>query len=131
VRLALRDAAGKSLSENTYVQSKDNASLQALNELAQQKLAVESGVERNAGEQLVRIRITNQGDSPALSVKLTLVDGKGTRMLPALYSDNYLDLLPGETRQVEIRYPATANARPSLKIRGWNTQSRTVRVAAR
>ena len=131
VRLALRDAAGKTLSENTYVQSKDNASLQALNELAQQKLAVESSVERNADEQLVRIRISNQGNSPTLSVKLTLVDGKGARILPALYSDNYLDLFPGETRQVEIRYPATANARPSLKIRGWNTQSRTVRVAAR
>ena len=94
-------------------------------------LAVESSVERNADEQLVRIRISNQGNSPTLSVKLTLVDGKGARILPALYSDNYLDLFPGETRQVEIRYPATADARPSLKIRGWNTQSRTVRVAAR
>jgi len=131
VRLELRDAAGKSLSDNTYIQSKDDASLQALNGLSQQKLGFKSGVERSDGEQLLRIRVTNRGSSPALSVKLTLVDGKGARILPALYSDNYIDLLPGESRDVEIRFPATSSARPSLKVRGWNTESRTIRVTGR
>jgi len=131
VRLELRDAAGKSISDNTYIQSKDDASMQALNELSQQSLEVEPEVTLASGEHLVSVRITNQGRSPALSVKLTLVTGKGTRILPALYSDNYIDLLPGETRSVEIRYPATVSVRPSLKIRGWNTESRTIRVAGR
>lgn len=131
VRLELRDPTGKTIANNTYIQSKDDASLQTLNELPSQKLLVKSNVDRDAGEQLVQVQITNQGNSPALSVKLTLVDGKGARILPALYSDNYLDLLPGETRNVEIRYPAAVSARPSIKVRGWNAESRTIRVTGR
>jgi hypothetical protein len=131
VRLELSDASGKNISDNTYVQSRDDASLQALNELPRQKLEVASTVVRADGEQVVRSVVTNPGDSPVLSVKLTLVDGDGKRILPAFYSDNYLDLLPGETRNVEIRYTATEKVRPSLKIRGWNAESRTTRISHR
>jgi hypothetical protein len=41
--------------------------------------------------------------------------------LPAYFSDNYVSLLPGEKRVVEISYPeAKANAAAIVAIRGWN-----------
>jgi hypothetical protein len=54
------------------------------------------------------------------------VDGAGARILPAYYSDNYLSLLPGETREVVIRYPATIAGSPSVRLRGWNVREGSV-----
>jgi len=128
VRLELRDAAGKTITDNTYIQSRDDASMQALNDMPRQKLEVASTVDQVDGENVISTRITNPGQSPALAVKLTLVGREGTRILPALYSDNYLDLLPGETRNVEIRFPAQEGARPVVKVRGWNVAPTSTRV---
>ena len=54
------------------------------------------------------MKLENKGTAAALSNKLTLVNADGSRILPAYYSDNYVSLLPGETREVEIEYPGSA-----------------------
>ena len=74
------------------------------------------------------MQIANDGKQATLGTKLTLVDPTGMRILPALYSDNYLTVLPGEPRVVEIRYPARLGARATVKVRGWNVQETSVRV---
>ena len=38
-------------------------------------------------------------------------------MLPVLYSDSYVNVLPGEPRRVQIRCPAGYSRQ---RIRGWN-----------
>lgn len=61
---------------------------------------------------------------------MTLLNvGDKTRILPAYFSDNYVSLLPGEIRTVEVEYPATAsNGRPEIAIRGWNAIPQSVSV---
>ncbi len=131
VRLELRDAAGQLISDNTYIQARDDASQRQLNDLPRQRLEITTVGERVGQEQLARLRISNRGKSPALSTKLTLVDSSGARILPALYSDNYLTVLPGETRDVEIRYPAQTGVRPVVKVRGWNVEPASAPVRGR
>jgi len=131
VRLELRDSAAKVISQNTYVQGVDDAAEQKLNELTSQKVDLQATSRRDADEQVASVRVINNGTIPALSIKLTLVDGKGNRILPALYSDNYLALLPGEARDVEIRYPATEVGSASVNVRGWNVNRRSVRISHR
>jgi len=58
---------------------------------------------------------------PALAAKLTAVDPEGNRVLPVLYSDNYVTVLPGEPRRVNIRCPAGAQC-SRIQIRGWNVE---------
>jgi hypothetical protein len=69
---------------------------------------------------VVSVTLANAGSAPALNGKLTLVDAKGGRVLPAYYADNYISLLPGERRTVEIRYPGPARAGAAVELRGWN-----------
>ena len=73
--------------------------------------------------------LANDGRVPALATKLTLVDEKGDRILPVLYSDNYITLLPGERRRLEIRFPAAFAALPRIAVRGWNVEQTTISVA--
>jgi hypothetical protein len=77
------------------------------------------------GEQIkIHVQLENRGTSAALANKLTLKtasDGRG--VLPAYLSDNYVSLLPEETRAIEIEYPATAAQGPArLEIRGWTSR---------
>jgi len=66
----------------------------------------------------------------SLANKLTLISSKDkTRILPAYYSDNYISLLPGETRSIEVEYPAAAPKEGAeINLRGWNTVPQTISV---
>jgi hypothetical protein len=73
----------------------------------------------------VTFDLTNRGTTPALLAKLTLFDASGEQILPAYFNDNYVSLLPSETRQVTVRYPE-GRGRASAMLRGWNIPERRV-----
>jgi hypothetical protein len=80
----------------------------------------------------IQVELKNIGNDVALQNKLTLVDSMtGTRILPAYYTDNYVSLLPGETRQIEVEYPVSAaeGTTPAFTLRGFNLPQRSVPVA--
>lgn len=121
VSLTLTRRDGTPVSSNFYWRGKDTASYRALTTLAPARLAVSVGrPEVVEGERMARVAISNTGQVAALNIKLTLQDGKGERILPAYYSDNYVSLLPGESTTVTVRYPASATAPPVVGVRGWN-----------
>jgi len=122
VALSLTDSRGTVISENVYWQARDEASHQLLNGLAAQEITAETSIADQPLERIVTAKVTNRGTAPSLNIKLTLVDEKGRRILPAYYSDNYLTLLPRESRKVEIRFPTTASPTVSLQLRGWNVR---------
>jgi hypothetical protein len=50
-----------------------------------------------------------------------LAEPGGEELLPAYWSDNYLSLLPGETRRLTVDLPAPpAGASLQLACDGWN-----------
>lgn len=130
VALRLRDRAGNLLSDNTYWQGKDDESHQKLNSLPQQALDIKAAAQTIDNDRVVFVRLVNPGKTPALAAKLTLVDAKGQRILPALYSDNYVTVLPGEPRTITIRYPPGLGNTASIRLRGWNVKPVTGRVAS-
>jgi len=74
-------------------------------------------------EQQARITLTNAGSSVAFFIRLQITKGAGgEEVLPVLWEDNYLSLLPGETRAVTATWLARdlGTARPSLVVSGWN-----------
>ena len=123
-------ADGASLSHNVYWVARDAAGSQRLNAMAKQPLAITAATVRfGPGEPRVQARVINTGTAPALNVKLTLVDAAGARVLPAYYSDNYLQLLPGETRDIEIACPR-GSAPSRVMLRGWNAIAVSARIEA-
>ncbi len=58
------------------------------------------------------------------------MNADASRILPAYYTDNYVSLLPGESRQIEIEYSAKSATGPGqLAIRGWNLATQTIPIA--
>jgi Exo-beta-D-glucosaminidase Ig-fold domain len=132
VKLELHDAAGKLLSRNLYWIGEDSSSYRALERIPLGEVEATAVSVRNGETVSTRVSMQNRSKVPLLQIKLTLVNvNNGSRILPAYYDDNYLSLLPGESREVEIE-SATNDAQGPARIalRGWNLASKTVPVSA-
>ncbi|PPU76535.1 glycoside hydrolase family 2 [Xanthomonas cucurbitae] len=125
VRLQLLDHDGLVRSRNFYWVARDAQAMRGLDALATVPVQIATRLD-DAAEPVLRASVRNRSPQVALNTKLTLVDAQGQRILPAYYSDNYLSLVPGEQREIEIRGPAAAVLRTArLQVRGWNVEPST------
>ncbi|MBQ0114873.1 MAG: discoidin domain-containing protein [Bacteroidales bacterium] len=123
LRLTLTDAEGNLISRNDYMRGSEEGNFQALRDMA--KAAVNSVfhlVDETSDELHYTAILTNKSDAPALMIRLNVVDKGGQQMLPVIYEDNYIHLLPGETRtlKVSIMKEDTRGQKPCLKVTGFN-----------
>ena len=74
-----------------------------------------------------RVTLRNPGPSIAFFMRLQVTGRGGQEALPVLWEDNYLSLLPGETRVVTATYRVRdlGGAPPQVVVSGWNVK-RTV-----
>ncbi len=131
VQLELLGADGRQLSTNFYWLAGKEEDMRKLNTLAQARIASKVTAGSEGEERVVTAVLTNAGKQAALELKLTLEEAAGGgRILPAYYSDNYVSLLPGESRTVTIRYPAAAGkGEVALGLRGYNLRQTVLRVS--
>jgi len=123
VRLDLAGADGATLSSNLYWRTKDKADGKQLADLPPQPVSLSTRTARGGGDLKISATVRNTGDKAVLDARLTLEGPDGERILPAYYSDNYLMLLPGEARTIEIDVPGKALLRaPRLRIGGWDVK---------
>ena len=94
--------------------------------LRSQPVSLTAQVRNEPSERVVTVDLSNRRSAPALAAKLKRVDEKGQRILPAFYGDNYVTLLPGESRHINIRFPPAFAGNPSVKLRVWNVEPLTV-----
>ena len=130
VNLELRNSAGEVVSRNLYWLGADSASYRRLNRLPLASLSATAKSTRAGDEVRVQIELHNTGTAAALASKLTLLNATdGSRILPAYFTDNYVSLLPGETRQIEVTYPAKSATGPAqLSVRGWNLTKQVIPI---
>ena len=123
VKLELHNSAGQLLSDNLYWLGARPAAYRQLTRLPAANVAASATWSRSGDTNRVHVQFQNKGATAALENKLTLVRASDkTRILPAYYSDNYVSLLPGESREIEIEYPASvARGEPQVNLRGWST----------
>ncbi|HEY1788329.1 MAG TPA: glycoside hydrolase family 2 TIM barrel-domain containing protein, partial [Verrucomicrobiae bacterium] len=125
VKVELRDARNHLVSDNFYWRAATNQpdDFQSLNELPTVPLDIRAKVSTKAGKCLLHVSVYNPTKSIALMAHLQLRRARsGQRVLPVFYSDNYLSLLPGETKVITIE-AASADLdgdSPLLAVDGWN-----------
>ncbi|MEV0183198.1 discoidin domain-containing protein [Streptomyces sp. NPDC050625] len=131
LRLTLKDAAGHVRSRNTYWRYRSPEAMKALNTLKQVSLAVSiTRLSHSGTRRTLTATIRNRGSVVAAMVRLSLLDDKQTdRLLPTLYSDNYLWLLPGESRTVTLSWPDNLphSDHPVLRAEAYNSRTTTAR----
>lgn len=106
--------------------------LSQLNQLRKVRLDAAASFRRPGRSDDVRVEIKNLSRDLAFQIRLALVDAaSGEEKLPVLWEDNYLSLLPGESRTLVAHYDSALPGRPlRLEVNGWNIEAATVPVTA-
>jgi exo-1,4-beta-D-glucosaminidase len=141
VRLDATDASGKEVSNNFYWLSKKPdtfdttkstffdsqitgwGDLTSLNSLEQVKPEVHASAERKGSKVIVHVGLQNASKSLAFMTHLAIAKGKGgDDVAPILWSDNYVSMLPKETRELTGTFDASEleGKAPFLEVDGWN-----------
>ncbi len=104
VKLDLMSGDGQVLSSNVYWQSAVQDDFTGLAELPTAKVQVKARSRVEGGNAVMDVTIVNPTTSIALMTHLQLHQKKsGLRVLPVFYSDNYITLMPGESRSLTIQ----------------------------
>jgi hypothetical protein len=122
IRLKLLRGA-ETVSENFYWRGTEENNYRALRDLPKVKLEVAVKVEQRGNRWLLTSELRNPGASPALMVVVKAVrETTRERIVPAIYSDNYVALMPGEKRVIvtEVEDADTGGVRPAIAIEGFN-----------
>jgi exo-1,4-beta-D-glucosaminidase len=141
--LRLEDSTGKLVGSNFYwLSSKPEtldwakttwwttptasyADFTALSQLPKVKLKVTDHSERKGEEEITHVILQNQSKSLAFFVRLKVDKGaKGEEILPVVWEDNYISLMPGEMRELTATYRARelGTAKPTVEVIGWNAE---------
>jgi len=144
LKLELRDADGKLVSENfywlstradvldwakrtdtVYTPQKEFGDLTGLNSLPKTKVAITKTAHVSGGNSMLAVAAVNNSNSVAFMVHPRLTRGKGGEdVTPVFWSDNYFSLLPGEKKSVTVRFDSSSlhGASPELVVEGWNVE---------
>jgi exo-1,4-beta-D-glucosaminidase len=143
--LRITDAGGKLAGSNFYwlstkpetldwtggnwfaTPTKSYADYTSLAQLPKVKLNVSSRSERKGSSEdaVTHVTVENPSKTLAFFVRLKLDKGKGgEEILPVVWQDNYISLLPGEKREITATYRASGlgAAKPEIEVSGWNVK---------
>ena len=148
LNLMLRDAASSLISSNFYwlstkpdlldwAKSKDYADVHGLGyapaisyadftglqTLPKVRVGLSASLKREGGEDVVRVKLSNPSPHLAFFVHLRITkDAGGDDVLPVFWDDNYISLLPGETRQLAAKYRTehVHGRHLVVEAEGWN-----------
>ena len=112
---------GRTVSENFYWQGREEGNWQALRTVGKASLDVDRKIEPGDGRWKCCLTIANDSEVPALMLRIKAVDKKGKVITPALYSDNYFFLMPGQERDITVEVSDfDSHGKPDIEIEGFN-----------
>jgi exo-1,4-beta-D-glucosaminidase len=141
--LKLEDSSGKLVGSNFYwlstkpetldwakstwwmTPTASYADFTAISQLPKVKLKATDRTEHKGEDAITHVTLENPSKSLAFFVRLKVAKGaKGEEILPVVWQDNYISLLPGEKREVTATYRAgeLGAAKPVVEISGWNVE---------
>jgi exo-1,4-beta-D-glucosaminidase len=145
VELTLKNKAGAVVSRNFYwvpaqasaydwTITRDNTpiltyeDLTALKKLPQAKVNASVNIMGGKAE----VRLHNASNALAFQIAVTtnadeIERRTGEKVSPVLWSDNYVELLPGESLTLSAILPAKMSGTPEFHITGWNIAEKTLK----
>ncbi len=149
IDLKLIDATGKTVSRNfywvpgtltsfdwprtdyTHTPALRHEDLTALSHLPQATLAATAEIAKTARGRELRVHIDNTSGALAFQVNAAVRTAKDDLVAPVFWSDNWIELTPGESTTLTALLPDDAPAAPVIHISGWNIPAATLTPTAK
>jgi hypothetical protein len=118
LRLTL-ERGSETVSTNFYLRGLEEGNYRAIRELPKPRVQAATNAELKDGRWQLITQLKNSGATPALMLRVKAVREKsGDRILPAIYSDNYIALMPGESRTIttEVNDADARGEKPAIVV---------------
>jgi exo-1,4-beta-D-glucosaminidase len=102
---------------------KTYADMTELNRLPQTSVAVNHVIQTQGTQTVATVKLENSSDKIAFFIELRLEKGQsGQSVVPIFWDDNYISLLPHETKTISARFSTAdlQSEKPVLRVNGWN-----------
>ena len=122
IRLTL-EAEGLEISRNFYLRGLTENDYTGIRDLKPAKVEMKSRIRREGDTWHLTADLENKSNVPALMVRAKVVRSKsGDPILPAVFDDNYIALMPHEKRtlRASVEDADTRGERPRLVLLGFN-----------
>jgi len=106
-----------------HTPAKQYADFTALNHLPKVSVSADFSSKQRGEKRAFTVTLTNHSNKIAFFLNVKIVDKKtGNSILPVLWSDNYISMLPGEQRVLTALINETdlKNKTPKLVVKGYN-----------
>lgn len=145
INLKLRNASGKVISRNfywvpyrltdfdwadtnyTHTPAKFYPDLTALTHLPEATVIAHARIEQTPRGKRIRLQLKNTSNALAFQVRFVLRTRSGGLIAPVIWSDDWIELTPGESRTFRTAtLPKDTPADTIIKLSGWNISSTTI-----
>ena len=148
IDLALRDATGVTVSRNfywvpgtlstfdwektdfTHTPAARHEDMTALANLPAAAVAASAEIAVTGRGSELRVHLTNHGSVLAFQVRAAARTATGDLIAPVFWSDNWIELTPGESTTLTALLPENATTNPVVGIEGWNVAALTLTPSA-
>jgi len=138
IDLTLADSAGRVASRNfywvpytltsfdwtrtdyTHTPAQRHEDLTGLASLPQAQIKADAEVERTAHGRRIRVQLDNTSSALAFQVHVAPRTSEGGLIAPVLWSDNWIELTPGESTTLTADLPDDAPDSAVVHVEGWN-----------
>jgi len=146
IQLTLKNDAGQVVSRNFYwVPSKltswnwpktdythtpalEHEDMKALRSLPQAR--IEATAQAVPGSESVQVQLHNPSKALAFQISLAATLPSGENIVPTLWSDNYIELMPDESVTLTVVLPPHSPEKYAVVVSAWNAPSITLHPAA-
>jgi len=148
VDLTLTDAAGRIVSRNfywipgtlttfdyaaadyTHTPAARHEDLTALATLPAAQVVAKAEIVTNSAGREIRLQLDNSSAALAFQLHGAVRTSTGGLIAPVLWSDNWIELVPGEKHTLTAQLPADAPAALIVQLEGWNVAAQTLTPTA-
>jgi exo-1,4-beta-D-glucosaminidase len=144
IELKLSDSTGRVVSRNfywvpytltafdwnrtdyTHTPAVRHEDLTALTTLPQAQIEAKADIEQTPRGRRVTVHLNNASSALAFQVRVAPRTSEGGLIAPVLWSDNWIELAPGEATTLTADLPSDAPASPVIQVEGWNVAPQTL-----
>jgi exo-1,4-beta-D-glucosaminidase len=144
IDLKLTDSAGKVVSHNfywvpgtlttfdwgrtdyTHTPAQRYEDLTALAKLPPAHVNATAEIEQTAQGPAIHVHLSNESSVLAFQISAAARTESGALIAPVFWSDNWIELTPGESTTLTALLPANSTATPVIHLDGWNVEAMTL-----
>jgi exo-1,4-beta-D-glucosaminidase len=148
IDLSLSDSAGRIVSRNfywvpgtlttfdwerteyTHTPAARHEDLTELANLPQAQVQADAQIETTAQGRCLRLHLKNTSNALAFQVRAAARTQGGELIAPVFWSDNWIELTPGESTELTAQLPESTSETPIIQVDGWNVAPATITPAA-